>query len=144
MQHYQPRRTRARYQRPHVKKGVAALLAHRLGLRSEKAAQCRMDRARELLRHMIAVAQEANQGDWLRWWFLESDALRNGPRLPFANWLVTAVSGKDSTEDQRMVAMLADPSDREAQLAWVKSLEEEIVAKQELLAAVKGVLHAAH
>jgi hypothetical protein len=146
LQHYRPTRTGARYPRPrnHVKKGVAEILATRLGLRTPKAAQSRIDRARELLRELITAAHEAGQTEWLRWWFTEADALRHGPRLPFHNWLLTAVSARDNTEDQRMVAMLADPNDPEARSAWIKSLEDEIVAKQELLAAVKGALHGAH
>lgn len=136
VQRYRSKGTGAQYPRPHVS-AVAARLAHRLFC-SPKAAQSRMDRARALLPAIIAAAQEAGATDWLRWWFLESDALRQGPRLALQPWLLAAVSRQDTTEDQLMIEVLTNPGDAEKHAAWIRSLEAEIVGKQELLAAAKG------
>lgn len=132
------RREGARYPRPHVG-GVAHALAKRLGC-SPKAASHRLERTRSLLPQIITAAREADREDWLRWFFGELDALRLGARLSFEPWMLLAMAGKDCTEDQRLLALLATPEDIEARAAWVKSLEEEIVAKQEVLAAVKGAM----
>lgn len=149
VQRYGRKGTGAGYPRPQprqrVKGGVADVLAHRLAC-SPKAAQSRMDRARALLPEIIAAAQEAGATEWLRWWFLESDALRAGPRLTLQPWLLAAVSRQDTTEDQTFVEMLTNPGDPEKHAAWIRSLEAEIVGKQELLAAAKGtgVLNVQH
>lgn len=141
VQRYARKGTGADYPRPQprqrVKGGVADVLAHRLAC-SPKAAQSRMDRARALLPQIIGAAQEAGATDWLRWWFLESDALRAGPRLTLQPWLLAAVSRQDTTEDQTFVEMVLDPTNTEKRAAWLRSLESEITAKQELLAAAKG------
>lgn len=115
---------------------VAGEVGRRLGL-SPKAAQHRLDQAKELLEILPAAARAVDRWEWLRLWSAKYDVCRvacSGIRYSIAALLEGARI--DSEEDLARQQLLADPDSLEAKERYQRALAREIAAKIEQHAAL--------
>lgn len=126
----------ARDPRPHVSP-IAAAVQGALGLKSEVAAQRRIDRALEVMFAMPSRGATAPAETYLQdlRTRLQTEWAIHDP-LPYSIELLLAAFGLDQTEDRALAAVLVDDSD--ANLAALEhALVKDTTAKHEVLRMVR-------
>lgn len=135
-----PRATRkvAGVTRHHVAR-TARLLAERRGLKSDVAAQRQMDRAREVMADLAAMARgDREVAEWLRWWLAPGiAALRADDVAGTLADLFDAAMAADAREDLSLQRCAVDPTD-DNKRRLLADLRLEMSRKAELAAALEA------
>lgn len=122
--------------RHHVAR-MARGVARRLGC-SEVAAQRRLERARLLLREVVAEIEEADCHDlrcWLDAALAEARSAVAGPRVEFSPQHLAYLAQVDGLEDGALARLIANPDCPEALRTWLRKAQAEASSRLDLIAA---------